>query len=91
MTDISLLKHESDRYRELHEEMVRLYEGRVIVMKNGVVIGDYADERSAVIETRKTHPMGTFLVQRVSRDYATPSMTLHSRSLAPSQPHAGSE
>ncbi len=88
MTVISILKHEAGKYRELHEEMVRRYEGRVIVMKDGIVIGAYDDERSAVIETRKTHPMGTFFIQRVSRDYVTPSMTLHSRSLPPSQPHA---
>ena len=40
--------------------------GRVIVLRDGKVIGDFDSEGTAISVTRKTHEIGTFLVQRVS-------------------------
>ena len=67
-----LLKREFEFYLEHQAEMVEKYDGRVIVLKNNQVIGDYDSYPEAVHTTRKEHPMGTFLVQRVSegsKDY----------------------
>ena len=66
------LKKEFEYYLAHQAEMVEKYDGRVIVLKNNQVIGDYATVPEAVHTTRKGHPMGTFLVQRVSegsKDY----------------------
>lgn len=62
----NLLK-EFQYYLENQLEMVDKYDGRVIVLKNNQVIGEYATVPEAVYTTRKEHPMGTFLVQRVSK------------------------
>ena len=60
------LLREFEYYIEHQAEMVERYDGRVIVLKNNEVIGDYATVPEAVHTTSKEHPMGTFLVQRVS-------------------------
>lgn len=59
-------------YLAHQDEFVRLYNGRVIALKDGRVLGDYADEGEAIRETKKTEESGTFIVQRVSpgdKDY----------------------
>ena len=66
-TPTEVLKREFKYYLDHQAEMVAKYDGRVIVLKDRRVIGDYATEAEAVVATRKEHPMGTFLVQRVSQ------------------------
>ena len=66
-------------YLEHQDEMVEKYDGKFIVIKDGIVLGDYDDELNAVTETRKAHELGTFLVQRVSPGSAAYSQTFHSR------------
>ena len=66
-------------YLEHQDEMVEKYNGKIIVIKDGVVLGAYDTELSALSETRKTHELGTFLVQRVSPGSAAYSQTFHSR------------
>ena len=66
-------------YIEHQDELVDKYEGRVIVIKDGKVLGAYDDELSAVTETQKSHKLGTILVQRVSRGTAAYTQTFHSR------------
>ena len=66
-----LLK-EFEYYLEHQAEMVEKYDGRVIALKNNQVIGDYDSYGEALHTTNKEHPMGTFLLQRVSegrKDY----------------------
>ena len=73
------LKGEFDFYLANQNELVERFDGRVIVIKDRQVLGDYDDELAALTASRKHHSMGTFLVQRVSpgdRDYAC---TYHSR------------
>jgi hypothetical protein len=60
------LTKEFDWYIEHQDELVARYNGRVVVIKNGEVLGDYADQSSAIAATVKTHALGSFLVQRVS-------------------------
>ena len=62
----SVLKKEFDYYRAHQDEMVAKYDGKVIAIKDGEVVGVFENDLSAVTETRKTHELGTFLVQRVS-------------------------
>ena len=68
-------------YLEHQDEFVRLYDGKVVALKDGKVLGAYKDEYEAIIETEKTEKAGTFIVQRVSpgdREYtvrfATPGI-----------------
>jgi hypothetical protein len=53
-------------------ELVTLYDGKVIALQEGRVLGAYKDEGEAIAETLKTEQQGTFIIQRVSpgdRDY----------------------
>ena len=51
-------------YRAHQDELVEKYQGRVVVIKDNIVLGAYGSELEAVRETSKFHPLGTFLVQR---------------------------
>ncbi len=79
----SPLKTEFGYYLAHQDEMVKDYEGKVVVIKDRRVIGAYEDELTAVTETQKTHQLGTFLVQRVSRGDSAYSQTFHSRVVFP--------
>ena len=75
----STLQKEFDFYLSRQDVLVEKYNGRVIVIKDGIVIGVYDSELDAINETQKTHPMGTFLVQSVSEGDSEYSQTFHSR------------
>ena len=75
----SPLQREFEFYLSHQDEMVEKYDGKYIVIKDGVVIGDYDDDLTAVTETQKLHELGTFLVQKVSEGDAEYSQTFHSR------------
>jgi hypothetical protein len=73
------LKIEFEYYLAHRDELVEKYNGRVIVIKNQKVIGDYDSELKAVLETSKTEEIGTFLVQWCSPDENSFTQTFHSR------------
>lgn len=66
-------------YIEHQDEMVEKYNGKIIVIKDGVVLGAFDDELAAVTETKISQELGTFLVQKVSPGDAAYSQTFHSR------------
>ena len=57
-------------YLEHHKELEEKYLGRVVVISNKEVLGDFASEGEAVLKTLETLEMGTFIVQRVRKDNA---------------------
>ena len=57
------------------DEMVAKYDGKVIAIKDGEVLGVFEDYLAAVTEVRKSHELGTFLVQRVSEGDEAYTMT----------------
>lgn len=73
------LQNEFEYYLGHQEELVKKYNGKFIVIKNGAVLGSYDDELTALKETQKEHDLGTFLVQQVSPGDAAYSQTFHSR------------
>jgi len=75
----SNLKKEFDYYVAHQGDLVNKYNGRVVVIKDENVLGDYDDELQAVMETQKSHKLGTFLVQRVSPGNTGYAQTFHSR------------
>ena len=67
MTDQSILAKDFHYYLKHQDELVEQYDGRVIVIKGGEILGDYDSQIQAVTETVKSgHELGTFLVQPVS-------------------------
>ena len=79
----SPLQPEFEFYLSHQDEMVEKYDGKYIVIKDKAVLGAYDDELSAVVETQKSHELGTFLVQKVSQGDAEYSQTFHSRAVFP--------
>jgi hypothetical protein len=75
----SPLKRDFDYYLAHQAELVAKYNGRVIAIKNGVVLGAYPDAATAVAETQKSHALGTFLVQKVEPGTGAYTQTFHSR------------
>ena len=65
MTD---LKQEFEFYQKNKADFLAKYKGKFIVIKQKNVIGTFDNEMEAVNETKKTHPLGTFLVQHVIED-----------------------
>ena len=75
----SPLQKEFQYYLSHQNEMVEEYDGKYVVIKDGVVVGVYDDELTAVTETQKSHDLGTFLVQKVSQGDSEYSQNFHSR------------
>ena len=73
------LRKEFEWYIANQETMVEQYDGKVIVIKNGEVLGAYETELDAVLVTRKHHEQGTFIVQRVSAGEEAYTQSFHSR------------
>jgi hypothetical protein len=73
------LRDEFQFYLDHQDELLKKYEGKYIVIKNGEVLGAYDNELAAITKTQKSHPLGTFLVQLVSRGPDAYTQTFHSR------------
>ena len=72
------LEEEFAHYVANQTALVEDYDGKVIVLKGKQVIGVYDTEREAVINTRRHHEPGSFLVQRVSEGDESYTVTYHS-------------
>ena len=75
------LMEEFEYYLAHQEEMVKLYNGKFIVLKGNTVLGAYDDELEAINETAKVCELGTFMVHMVSSDDAGHTQTFHSRAV----------
>ena len=73
------LEKEFKYYLDHQNELVKQYNGRILVIKGKEVIGDYGSEEQAIIETLKDHEIGTFLVQKCEPGSDSYSQTYHSR------------
>lgn len=75
----SPLKQEFEYYLAHQDELVKLYEGRFVVIHGQAVVGNYATEDEAIAAGEKSSPLGTFLVQKVERGTSSYTQTFHSR------------
>ena len=76
-----VLEKEFKYYLDHQDELVKKYNGKVIVIKDSKVIGTYDSELEAVKETTKKHKhkLGTFLVQKCEPGTESYTQTYHSR------------
>lgn len=77
----SQLEKEFAYYLDHQDEMVEKYDGKYIVIKDSKVLDAYDDELTAITETQKSHELGTFLVQLVSKGTDDYTQTFHSRAV----------
>lgn len=73
------LEAEFKFYLNHQDNLVAKYDGKFVVIKGQTVLGAYDDELTAVSETSKSHEIGTFLVQQVSKGTGAYTQTYHSR------------
>ena len=72
------LEKEFQYYREHQDELVKKYNGKVLVIKDKQVIGEYENDFEAVRETSKKHKPGTFLVMKCTPGSESYTQTFHS-------------
>ncbi|MCY4450100.1 MAG: hypothetical protein OXE02_14790 [Chloroflexi bacterium] len=75
------LKRMFEFYLTNQDTIVERYDGRFVVIKDDEVIGVYDSDLEAVTETKEVHPLGTFIVQKVSEGEADYTATFHSPSV----------
>lgn len=76
MAEKSLFK-EFQWYLDNQDKFVKLYDGKVLVIKKAQVLGAYSSEVEAVTVTMKKHKLGTFLVQKCSPGNKDYTVTFH--------------
>ena len=75
----SPLEKECQFYLDNQDELVKEYDGKFVVIKDVEVLGAYDNALMAITETKKSHKLGTFLVQKVSKGTSDYTQTFHSR------------
>lgn len=73
------LEKEFEYYLEHQAELVELYNGKYLVIKDSHVQGAYDSEMEAVDEASKTYELGTFLIQKCEPGTESYTQTYHSR------------
>lgn len=72
--------HDEFEYFIQHQdELVKQYGGRVIVIKDKQIVGDYATELEAYNASQKKYPVGTFFIQRCQSGADAYTQAFHSR------------
>lgn len=75
----SKLETDFQFYLDNQDSLVEQYNGKYIVIKDGVVLGAFDDELEAIYETSQSHKPGTFLVQFVSPGDSAYTQNFYSR------------
>lgn len=76
---IGNLRKEFYYYLKHQDELVKKYNGKFIVIKDGKIIGDFDSSLEAVEKTTEQYELGTFLVQKCEPGNASYTQTYHSR------------
>ena len=74
-----MLKKEFQYYIDNQNELVKKYEGRYLVIKDGNVVGDYGSYEQALFNSEEQYEMGTFLIQKCSEGNKDYTATFHTR------------
>ena len=75
----SRFDREFNYYLSKQDDFVKDHNGEWVVIKGNEVLGFYMDQLQAINETQKTHQLGTFMVQHISKGEAEYTRTFHSR------------
>ena len=73
-----MLEKEFQYYLDHQKELVKEYNGKIIVIVNDQVIGEYNNKKDAYIDSIKKHKPGTFLI--IECTPGKDSYTYHQRS-----------
>jgi len=73
------LKKEFNFFINNLPELLKKYQGKYIVIKNEQILGAYESFEQAILATRETEKIGTFLVQKCEANKDSYTATYHSR------------
>lgn len=73
-----MLKKEFQYYLDHQEELLKTYNGKIIVIVNDQVIGAYNNKKDAYLDSIKKYKPGTFLI--IECTPGADSYTIHLRS-----------
>jgi hypothetical protein len=74
-----MLEKEFKYYIDNQNELVKVYNGKYLLIKGQKVIEAFNDQASAYIEGTKNYELGTFLIQYCSPGKDNYTQTFHSR------------
>jgi hypothetical protein len=74
-----MLQNEFDWYLSHQVELVRMYNGKHLVIKDEKVVGAYDTPLEAYINAKKKFEQGTFLIQLCTPGEEAYTATFHSR------------
>jgi len=74
-----MLEKEFKYYLDNQTELVKVYNGKYLLIKDQTVIKAFDDQTSAYIEGTKNYKLGTFLIQYCSPGNEGYTQTFHSR------------
>lgn len=78
MTD-SYLQKQLDYFKSNQDELVKKYEGKLLVIRDQKVRGVYDTEMEAYTDAKKKFELGTFLIQQCLPGQESYTQTFHSR------------
>lgn len=76
---------EFDFYVSHQQELVKKYDGKILVIIGNELVGVYDQPLVALRETEKKHEIGTFMIQPCSKGPESYTVTISSLNLAPCQ------
>lgn len=75
------LKKNFDFYLTNHKEIIKKYLNKFIIIKDEKIVDSYDTFEDAVSEASKKYELGTFIIQRCSKDLSETTQAFHSRVL----------
>ena len=72
------LEKEYKYYLDHYDELLKQYDGKVLVIVGEQVVGTYDSERKAYYAAADKYPLGTFLIHKCSKDQKTYTVRYHS-------------
>ncbi|MDR0810759.1 MAG: hypothetical protein LBN23_00560 [Paludibacter sp.] len=73
------LREEFDFYIKNQDELVKMYNGKYLVIKDFAVAGTFDTEIDAYIDASKKYELGTFLIQKCTQGNEAYTLTFNSR------------
>lgn len=74
-----LLKENYSYYLQNHDEIVKKYLGKFIIIKEKKIVDSYDTLEEAVSEASKKYELGTFIIQECNKDLDDSKQIFHSR------------
>ena len=77
------LRKEFKDYLAHQGDIVAKYDGRVIALRDGMLLGDFDSAGAAMLALKGSYPLGTYLIQRVSPGDKDTTVSIYSLAVAP--------